>query len=131
MKPMSRRIVSYTLHVTLMEFGDSIEITGRTRDHVEFVLGQLVQFGSTIVQMPHENGSTWTASCRRIEIEKDGVHVEALGNRLFVRGRSLERVRAKVATLARLGAHLEGGICRIGEFHSAVCHNPSVATSSL
>jgi hypothetical protein len=127
---MSRRIVSDTLHVTLIESGDSIEVTGRDRDHVEFVLGQLVQFGSTIVQPPRESGSAWTASCRRVEIRNNEVQIEALGNRFFIRSRSEERVRAEVATLAQLDAPLEGEIFKIGDFYTAACHR-SNAISSL
>lgn len=119
---MSRRIVSDTLNVTLVDSGDSIQITGKDRESVEFVLGHLVQFGSTIVELPQESGAVWTASCRRVEIMSDEVQIEPLGHRFFIRSRSQARVQAKAVRLAQLGAALEGEICKIGDFYTAVCN---------
>ncbi len=128
---MGRRIVSDTLHVTLVDSGDSILISGYEREKVELVLNQLVQLGSTVADKPHVDGSKWTASCRRRDVPNSEVQVERLGHRLFIRSRSLERVRAKVAELAESGARLEGEIFRIGAFYTAVFYDPSGDITSI
>lgn len=122
---MARQILGDTLNVTLVDSGDSILISGYEREKVELVLNQLLQLGSRIVEAPHVDGSKWAASCRRPDVPYDVVEVERLGHRVFIRGRSLERVRAKAAELAEGGAHPEGGIYRIGAFHTAVLYDPS------
>jgi hypothetical protein len=122
---MARRIVSDTLNVTVVDSGDSTLISGYEREKVELVLNQLVQLGSTVVDTPHVDGSKWTASCRKPDVPDTEVQVERLGHRLFVRGRSPERVRAKVAELAERGARREGETVRIGAFYTAVFYDPS------
>lgn len=122
---MARRVVSETLNVTVVDSGDSILISGHEREKVELVLNQLVQLGSTVIDKPHVDGSKWTASCRRRDVPNSEVQVERLGHRVFIRDRSLERVRSKVAELAENGARLEGEIVRIGAFYTAVFYDPS------
>lgn len=128
---MARRIVSDTLNVTVVDSGDSIRISGYEREKVELVLNQLLQLGSTVLEQPHVDGSKWTASCRRRDVPDSEVQVERLGHRLFIRGRSLERVRAKVAELAEGGVRLEGEIVRIGAFYTAVFYDPSGDVTSV
>jgi hypothetical protein len=122
---MARRIVSDTLNVTVVDSGDSILVSGYEREKVELVLNQLLQLGSTVIDKPHVDGSKWTASCRKRDVPESEVEVERLGHRLFIRGRSLDRVRAKVAELTGSGARLEGEIVRIGAFYTAVFYDPS------
>jgi hypothetical protein len=122
---VARRTVSDTLHVTLVDFGDSTLISGYEREKVELVLDQLVQLGSSVIDKPHQDGMKWTASCRRRDDPDSEVQVERLGHRLFIRGRSLERVRTEVNELAKCGVQLEGDIVRIGAFYTAVFYDPS------
>jgi hypothetical protein len=122
---VARRTVSDTLNVTVVDSGDSIVISGYEREKVELVLNQLVQLGSTVIDKPHVDGSKWTASCRKPDVPDSEVEVERLGHRLFLRGRSIERMRVKVAELAESGARLEGEIVRIGAFYTAVFYDPS------
>ena len=122
---MSRRTLSDTLNVTLMDSGDLTQISGHERENVELVVSQLVQLGLRVVSAPHVDGSMWTATCRRLEIPGDEVQIERLGRRLFIRSRSLERARAKVVELSESGARPEGEIFRIGAFYTAVLYDPS------
>jgi hypothetical protein len=52
------------------------------------------------------------------------VHIEQLGHRLLIRGRSIERVRAKVAELVESGSRPDGEIFRIDGFYTAICYAP-------
>jgi hypothetical protein len=122
---MAPVIVSDPLHVALFDTGDSILISGTRRENVELVLRQLVQLGSTVVDKPHETGSNWTASRRRPDIADDEVQVERLGYRFFIRGRSFELVRSRVAELTKPSARLEGEIYGIDDLFIAVCHDSS------
>lgn len=122
---MSRRTLSDTLNVTLMDSGDLTQISGHERENVELVVSQLVQLGLRVVSAPHVDGSMWTATCRRLEVPGDEVQIERLGRRLFIRSRSLERARAKVVELSESGARPEGEIFRIGAFYTAVLYDPS------
>ncbi len=117
---MARRTLSDTLNVTLMDSGDVTHISGYTRESVAFVLDEYVHFGFRVIDQPHESGSMWTASCRRPEVPNDEVQVEKLGRRLFVRSRSLECVRAKMAEFAANGARPDGEVFRVGPYYTAV-----------
>jgi hypothetical protein len=128
---VARRTVSDTLNVTVVDSGDSIVISGYEREKVEFVLNQLVQLGSSVIDKPHVDGSKWTASCRKRDVPDGEVEVERLGHRLFIRGRSLERVRTEVNEIAKCGVHLEGEIVRIGAFYTAVFYDPSGAITPV
>lgn len=127
---MSRRTLSDTLNVTLLDSGDLTQVSSHEREKVDLVLEQLVQLGFRIVDEPHVDGSVWTACLRRPNVPPDGVQIERLGRRLFVRSGSLELVRAKVAELAEVGAHPEGEIFRIGAFYTAVLYDPSASVPS-
>lgn len=120
---MARVVLSDTLNVTLFDTGDSVLISGTDRENVELVLEQLEQLGATVVRGPQETGSNWTASCSRPPLAEYGVQVEKLGYRYFVRGRSLERVRAKVRELSGQGAVQEGSINKIDDVYIAICHD--------
>jgi len=120
---MPRVIVSDTLNVTLFDTGDSILISGLTYEEVDLVLKQLVQMGATVIDKPSEIGPIWTASCRRPGIPNGDAQVEKLGLRHFIRGRSIEAVRAKVAGLTEAGARLDGEIEKIDDYFIAVCHD--------
>jgi ribosomal protein L6P/L9E len=122
---MSRRTTSDTLNVTVVDSGDSIVISGYEREKVELVLNQLLKLGATVIHEPHVDGAKWTASCRRRDPPDSEIQVERLGHRLFIRGRSLERVSAKAAELTASGARREGEIVRIGAFYTAVFYDPS------
>jgi hypothetical protein len=126
---MSRRTLSDTLNVTLMDSGDLTQISGHERESVELVVSQLVQLGLRVVSPPRVDGAMWTATCRRLEIPGDAVQIERLGRRLFIRSRSLERARSKVAELSEGGARPEGEIFRIGAFYTAVLYDPSGCVS--
>jgi len=128
---MARRIVSDTLHVTLLDCGDSIQISGTEREHVELVLSQRLLLGGRVVDRPRQSGSMWIASYRRVYIPADELQVENFGHRFYVRSRSLERVRTKVAELTESGARLDGEFFRIDEFYTAVCYVPSHAPSAV
>lgn len=119
---MARVVVSEVLNVTLFDTGDSILISGTEREDVELVIKELVKLGATLVRKPQDVGSNWTASCRRAELAGD-VEVEKLGQRFFIRGRTLEAVRAKVAELTDRGARLEGKIENVDEYFIAICHD--------
>jgi len=119
---MARVIVSDTLNVRLIDSGDSVQISGAKRENVELVLKQLMQIGATMIDEPHRVGTHWIASCRRTDIANAGVEVEKLGQRFFIRGRTLEAVHAKVVELTNRGARLEGGIDKIDDFFIAICH---------
>ena len=119
---MARVVVSEVLNVTLFDTGDSILISGTQREDVELVIKELVQLGATLIRKPQEVGSNWTASCRRAELNGD-VEVEKLGQRFFIRGRTLKAVRAKVADLTDRGARLDGKIEHIDEYFIAICHD--------
>lgn len=88
---MSRRTLGDTLNVTLMGSGDLVQISGYTRESVEFVLDRFVNIDFRVIDQPHESGSMWTACCRRPEVPHDEVQVEKIGHRLFVRSRQRER----------------------------------------
>jgi len=118
---MPRVIVSDTLNVTLFDTGDSVLISGLTYEEVDLVLKQLVQMGAAVIDKPSDIGQFWTASCRRPEILNGDAQVERLGHRHFIRGRSLEAVRTKVAELTGAGARLEGEIEEIDDYFIAVC----------
>lgn len=120
---MARVVVSDTLNVTLFDTGDSILISGTEREDLDLVIKQLVQLGATLIDKPQEIGPIWTASCRRPEIANGDVQVEKLGYRLYIRGRTLEAVRAKVAELMERGARLDGEIETIDDYVIAVCHD--------
>src|SRR5512135_1585565 len=120
---MARIVVSDTLNVTLFDRGDSVLISGTDRENVELVLNQLVNLGATVVHRPQETGSNWTATCRRPPLAEDDVQVEKLGYRYFVRGRSLEGVRAKVRELRGQGAEQETSVNKIDDAYIAVCHD--------
>lgn len=128
---MARRIVSDTLRVTLLDCGDSIQISGNEREHVELVLGQQLLLGSRVVDKPRRSGSMWIASFRRVNIPTDEVQVENFGHRFYVRSRSLDRVRTKVAELTKWGARSEGETFKIDEFYTAVCYVPSHALTGV
>ena len=100
---MSRVITSDSLNVTLFETGDSITISGLKYDEVELVLRQLEQMGATVLEEPSMIGPVWTAICRRPEVANAEAQVEKLGHRFFVRGRSIESVRAEVDRLTGTG----------------------------
>ncbi len=119
---MAGVVVSEVLNVTLFDTGDSILLSGTEREDVELVIKELVQLGATLVRKPQEVGSNWTASCRRAELASN-VEVEKLGQRSFLRGRTLKAVRAKVADLTDRGARLEGKIENIDEYFIAICHD--------
>lgn len=119
---MSRVITSDTLNVTLFETGDSITVSGLKYDEVELVLRQLEQMGATVLEEPSLTGPVWTAICRRPEVAKAEAQVEKLGHRFFVRGRSIDSVRAEVDRLTGTGASLEGEIEKIDDYFIAVCH---------
>src|SRR5512135_174017 len=120
---MARIVVSDTLNVTLFDTGDSVLISGTDRENVALVLKQLANLGATIVRSPQETGSNWTASCRRPPLAEDEVQVEKLGYRYFVRGRTLEGVRAKVKELSRQGAGQETSVNKIDDVYIAICHD--------
>jgi len=119
---MSRVITSDTLNVTLFETGDSITVSGLKYDEVELVLRQLEQMGATVLEELSLIGPVWTAICRRPEVANAEAQVEKLGHRFFVRGRSIESLRAEVDRLTGTGASLEGAIEKIDDYFIAVCH---------
>ncbi len=73
----------------------------------------------------------WIASFRRVNIPTDEVQVENFGHRFYVRSRSLDRVRTKVAELTKWGARSEGETFKIDEFYTAVCYVPSHALTGV
>jgi len=117
---MARRTVSDTLNVTLMDSGDVTQISGYTRESVQFVLDQYVHIGFRVIDQPRESGTMWTASCRRPAVPNDEVQVEQIGHRVFVRSRSLESVRAKMAELGDSGAQPEGEVFKVGPYYTGV-----------
>lgn len=76
---MSRRTLSDTLNVTLVDSDDLTQITGHEREKVALVLGQLVEIGFRIVEEPHVKGSTWTASCHRPYVPTNEVQLKNSG----------------------------------------------------
>jgi len=117
---MARRTVSDTLNVTLMDSGDLTQISGYSRESVQFVLDQYVHIGFRVIDQPSKSGTMWTASCRRPTVPNDEVQVERIGRRVFVRSRSLESVRAKMDELAASGAQREGELFRVGPYYTGV-----------
>jgi hypothetical protein len=128
---MARSIVSETLRVTLLDCGDSIQVSGNEREHVELVLGQQLLLGSRVIDKPRQSGSMWIASFCTVNIPTDDIQVENFGHRFYVRSRSLDRVRSKVGELTKWGALLEGEIFKIDEFYTAVCYVPSCARTGV
>lgn len=123
---MTRSTLSDTMKISLLELGDSVRISGEQRESVEIALNKLVRLGARITDAPHHDGEKWTATCQREDLPTDDVHVERLGNRVFLRSRSFEHLHAKVAEFAEIGGTLlEGDIFRIGAFYTAVFYDSS------
>jgi hypothetical protein len=122
---MARQTVSDTMKFRLVDSGDSIEISGAEREEVEAAVRQLAHCGAYVGRALRHDGEKWTASCHRFDPPDDTIQIEWVGSHLFIRSRSIECVRVKVAGLAQAGLTQEGAILRIGAFYSAVLFDPS------
>ncbi|MGE5138547.1 MAG: hypothetical protein ACM3JD_03710 [Rudaea sp.] len=122
---MARETLSNTMKFTLLDSGHTIQVSGNTRDRVENALGELAKSGAYVSDLPHREGGKWTATCHRFEPPGDEIQIDRIGNRLFLRTRSLERLRAKVAELSTGGGTQEGEIIRVGAFYTAVYYDPT------
>lgn len=121
---MNRRTLSDTMKISLVDLGDSVQISGEKRESVEVALSKLVRLGARITDAPHQDGEKWTATCQREDLPTNDVQIERLGNRVFLRSRSFEHLHAKVAEFAEIdGTILEGDVFRIGAFYTAVFYD--------
>jgi hypothetical protein len=122
---MARETLSNTMKFTLLDSGHTIKVSSDTREKVEDALGELAKSGAYVGDAPHREGGKWTATCHRFEPPGDELQIERLGHRLFLRSRSLERVKAKVAEFSAGGGAQEGAIIKVGAFYTAVFYDPA------
>lgn len=122
---MSRQTLSDTMKITLLDSGDSVRISSDEREKVESALNELVRSGARISDMPHREANEWAASIHRSDPPDEEFQVERLGNRLLVRNRSLEHLKAKAAEFAEIGIIQKGEILKIDGFFTAIFYGRS------